>query len=185
MEIRGKTISYASYKKKKDNKTEQELNEIIIEKEKNSNLSEDELAELETTKAQLEQLRRKRTEGMIVRSRVKWITDGDKPTRYFCSLEKRNFTNRSVSFLETTNGDIVDEQTSILREVENFYETLYKAKNVREINLAETIKMSPKLENKDHDYLEGKITYEEAATILRRMENNKSPGPDGFTTEFF
>ena len=118
MEIRGKTISYASFVKKKETEMEKNLMETIKTKEKESNLSEYELIELERTKNQLEHLRRKKTEGMMIRSRVKWITDGDKPTKYFCNLENRNFTNRSVSFLEKTNGDIVDEQTSILREVE-------------------------------------------------------------------
>lgn len=33
--------------------------------------------------------------------------------------------------------------------------------------------------------LEGEITHREAASVLINMSNNKSPGSDGFTTEFF
>ena len=33
--------------------------------------------------------------------------------------------------------------------------------------------------------LEGEITYEELTTALKNMKNSKSPGNDGFTTEFF
>ena len=33
--------------------------------------------------------------------------------------------------------------------------------------------------------LHGKITYAEAAGALKNMKNEKSPGPDGFTAEFF
>lgn len=33
--------------------------------------------------------------------------------------------------------------------------------------------------------LEGYITNEEALLALKNMKNNKSPGSDGFTTEFF
>ena len=33
--------------------------------------------------------------------------------------------------------------------------------------------------------LEGIITKEEALSALKNMKNNKSPGPDGFTTEFY
>lgn len=32
--------------------------------------------------------------------------------------------------------------------------------------------------------LEGYITNEEALLALKNMKNNKSPGSDGFTTEF-
>ena len=42
-----------------------------------------------------------------------------------------------------------------------------------------------KLSNLDRDSLEGKITLDEAAITLKNMSNNKSPGSDGFTTEFF
>jgi hypothetical protein len=33
--------------------------------------------------------------------------------------------------------------------------------------------------------LEGHISYKEASTVLRDMANNKIPGSDGFTAEFF
>ena len=40
--------------------------------------------------------------------------------------------------------------------------------------------------NKDEsDSLEGPITYREASLILKAMSNNRSPGSDGFTAEFF
>ena len=68
--------------------------------------------------------------------------EGDKPTRYFCSLENRNFTNRSVSFLEKVSGEIIDEQSDMLNEVQQFYETLYKEKQVDEINLSEKMSVT-------------------------------------------
>ena len=33
--------------------------------------------------------------------------------------------------------------------------------------------------------LEGEITLDEASVALKNMKNNKSPGFDGFTVEFF
>jgi hypothetical protein len=33
--------------------------------------------------------------------------------------------------------------------------------------------------------LEGEITVNEASKVLQKMKNNKSPGSDGFSTEFF
>ena len=33
--------------------------------------------------------------------------------------------------------------------------------------------------------LEGEITVNEASKVLQKMNNNKSPGSDGFSTEFF
>ena len=43
----------------------------------------------------------------------------------------------------------------------------------------------PKFSDDERDSLEGKITLYEAGLALKRMTNNKSPGSDGFTVEFF
>lgn len=42
-----------------------------------------------------------------------------------------------------------------------------------------------KLTNDESNNLEGLITYDELGKTLRNMKNNKSPGFDGFTVEFF
>ena len=33
--------------------------------------------------------------------------------------------------------------------------------------------------------IQGEITNQEALNVLKKMKNNKSPGSDGFTVEFF
>ena len=38
--------------------------------------------------------------------------------------------------------------------------------------------------NSNRDSLEGKITLNEVAMTLKNMSNNKSPGSEGFTSEF-
>ena len=42
-----------------------------------------------------------------------------------------------------------------------------------------------KINNTIRESLEGEITYDELTTALRNMKNEKSPGSDGFTNEFF
>ena len=42
-----------------------------------------------------------------------------------------------------------------------------------------------KLNKDESDSIEGPITYHEAALILKAMSNNRSPGSDGFSSEFF
>ena len=43
----------------------------------------------------------------------------------------------------------------------------------------------PKLSDQEKDSLEGLITYPEATNFLRNMNNDRSPGSDGFSAEFF
>ena len=62
---------------------------------------------------------------------------------------------------------------------------MYSFSDVREIDLKTTITNSPTLSNQDSKLIEGPITLAEAAASLKNMKNNKSPGPDGFTVEFY
>jgi len=76
----------------------------------------------------------------------------------------------------------------IEQEVFNFYSKLYtdNEHNIKEVNLSNMLEENtPKLSNLDSLSLEGKITVEEAAIVLKNMKNNKSPGSSGFNVEFF
>ena len=83
------------------------------------------------------------------------------------------------------DGSDVTTQTEILTDD---YESLYQ-KNKDEMidyDLNTVINANiDQLSNSDRDSFEGKITLDEAAITLKNMSNNKSPGSDGFTTEFF
>lgn len=93
MEIRGLTISYSSYRKKNNDKIEKQLISDINELE-NSNVVD--LSLLEEKQAALENFRKEKLRGHFIRSRAKWVDEGEKPTKYFCHLESRNFLNKII-----------------------------------------------------------------------------------------
>ena len=183
MEIRGKTISYATYKKKKIDKTEQNLiQEINILEQNNFNSTL-----LEEKREELKELRIKKLEGLKIRSRAKWIEQGEKVTKYFCNFENRNYVSKNMPNLYKKDGFKTTNQNEILEEVGLFYETLYEYRSVVEVDLNQILDQTdiPKLNKSETDNLEGIITKEEALSSLKNMKNNKSPGSDGFTIEFF
>ena len=69
MEIRGKTISHSAYKKKQ--KQERESN-LIKDIENIENCQDPNLELIETRKEELQNLRKEKLNGVIIRSRVKW-----------------------------------------------------------------------------------------------------------------
>ena len=78
------------------------------------------------------------------------------------------------------------KQKDILEEVKSFYENMYTEKNVdieKMKPMSKNIKV--KLNEEEKISIEGNITEYECACALRDMNNNKSPGSDGITTEFF
>ena len=86
---------------------------------------------------------------------------------------------------------IVTKQNEILKEVKKFYENLYKNKDLDKGGKLKDIEQEMKniqlrkLTIDEQNSLEGKITIKETSEILYKMKSNKSPGSDGFSTEFF
>ena len=187
MEIRGESISYGSYIKKKTANTETELLNKI--KDIEEDLSLDNLEELNTYKNELYEIRENKLKGNIIRSKAKWVIDGEKPTNFFCNLEKHNYINKSMNKLESNEGKILTERKDIQNEIFKFYKGLYSNKDNDDFlqnadSYFNDIQYN-KLNNLQSQTLEGYITYEEAGVTLKNMKNDKSPGSDGFTTNFF
>ena len=74
-------------------------------------------------------------EGVKIRLRVRWVSDGEKATKYFCNLEKRNFVSICMNSLIKENGSTTNVQSELLQETMNFYKKLYTKKDRREVNL--------------------------------------------------
>ena len=110
---------------------------------------------LEEKKHQLQAIRNRRLEGMMVKSRVKWFQDGKRASRYFCNLEKRNYTSTSMSFIETRDGKTVFSQKEILDETKAFYENLYSQKETVDVDLRTLISDAPSLTHEERETTEG------------------------------
>ena len=76
MEIRSTTISYSSFKKKERDKIEKTLLEDIETLESEDNIN---LKLLEEKKGELENLRKEKMQGHIIRA--KWVEEGEKPSK--------------------------------------------------------------------------------------------------------
>jgi mannosylglycoprotein endo-beta-mannosidase len=83
---------------------------------------------------------------------------------------------------------VVDDQKEILKQTKQFYEKLYKKQDcLKKVNLSTEIPYNdiPKLTENQKQSLEREISLPELTSALKRMKNNKSPGSDCFTADFF
>ena len=192
MMIRGETIKFSSFKKKKQTEEEKQLEkeiENIEAKITNSlnEITEGDINRLEERKNALSEIRKVKTEGVMLRSRCRYEDLGEKPSGYFLNLENRNFMDKVITKLVDTNGEEYNNSTDILNLQKKYYNDLYKDEiNIDDVPINDLIgENSCKLDNEESNSLEGEITYEELANALKNMKNSKSPGMDGFTAEFF
>ena len=68
-------------------------------------------------------------EGAKIRSRAKWIEEGEKPTRYFFRLEKQRAEKNSFDSIVDTDGSEKTSQADIKRVFKNFYRDLHAKDN--------------------------------------------------------
>ena len=124
----------------------------------------------------------------MIRSKAQYIDQGEKPTKYFCGLEKHNYTSKIIGQVEKEDRSIIVNQTEILKEIEIFYINLYETKDdaLENVDLEEYMKDKDmtKLTNEEAEKLEGLLTYKEIAEVLFIKKHDKSPGITSFTAEF-
>ena len=119
MVIRGETIKYSSPKKKESIREELKLDEEITKIEENININllntdANELNILEDKKTRLQEIRQKKLEGVILRSKCRYEDMSEKPTKYFLSLESRNFTSKAITKLTNSDGENYTNTNDIL-----------------------------------------------------------------------
>ena len=125
-------------------------------------------------------------EGARIRSRVAWFEEGERNTKFFLNLEKRNGLKKNFTSVKV--GKRIETKPKIVhKHVHKFYSNLYKSENVSDKDIEkylETIK-NPVLTDEDANSCEGDITEAELTLALNNMKLNKAPGIDGLTTEFY
>ena len=159
-----------------------------IEELENS-MDDDNLEQLEILKTKLYDIRNDKLKGHMIRSKAQYTDQGEKPTKYFCELEKHNYTSKIIGQVEKEDGSITVSQTEILKEIKIFYINLYENKDdtLENVDLQEYMKDKDmtKLTIQEAEKLEGLLTYKEIAEVLYKMKHDKSPGKIGFTAECF
>ena len=186
LESRSKSIAFSSAIRKNDLNVEKTL-EAEIKHLENTD-PENNFEHLKIKKDELQTLREKKLKGTLIRSRAKWVDQGEKASKYFCSLENRNFVSKRMSSIIDNEGNEVTESDEINREVQKFYTNLYSSRegDIENVDLNVRLKVeTPKLTDEEAIAIEGPITIKEAGETLKKMQNNKSPGSTGFTSEFF
>ena len=125
--------------------------------------------------------------GYQVRSRAKWIADGEKNTSYFLKLEKRHQKFNKIDCLNI-NGTPRYSDQEILEGAGNFYKSLYTSINPSDQDihtyLADTI-LEKQLTMEDKQKCEGLITANECKNAIKMLKLNKSPGLDGIPSDFY
>ena len=188
LNVRGKSIELCSQFKREREDNINKLESELIELNKNQPLSQFQIKEIENKQLQLETIVKQKAMGAKIRSRVRWYEEGEKSTRYFMNLEKRNYNLKTVTRVSTNNGEYVDSRQDILRELKNFYSKLYTKTEygTSQAEYQEFLDIDcPTLSDDKRDMMNNEMSETELLNALKSTQNNKSPGSDGLPSEFY
>ncbi len=111
-----------------------------------------------------------------------------KNTKFFLSLEKRNYKNKTITSLEN-NNKITEDPDEIAELCKNYYEKLYSSRDLpikpEDDDSNTFFEHIPSLTTEQKYLCEGKLSSNECLKALKDMKNGKTPGLDGFTAEFY
>ena len=51
---------------------------------------------------------------------MQWLSEGEKPTRYFCNLENKHFIEKTIKKLQISDGRFITDPKEIPSNVRNF-----------------------------------------------------------------
>ena len=191
--IRTETMVYSSMKAKKTREKQTMLENKIkeLEQELTEKYIHTSYLNYVQCKSEWENILMIKSNGIKLRSKAKWIEDGEKNTKYFLNLEKRNYNSKYIKKLINSQGEELTDVKSIINEQSEFYQKLYsthlndnsKTKEIsNEFLDSEHI---PKLNNADQELCDQELSIHDCGKALKDLANNKSPGSDGLTTNFY
>lgn len=91
-----------------------------------ADLSVEEHIRLNCLQSELDNLYLEKANGAFIRSRARWLEEGEKNSSYFFNLEKQRQTNKKIQML-LINDVNIDDQDLINEEIKTFYTNLYKS----------------------------------------------------------
>ena len=109
-----------------------------------------------------------KSKGYHIRSRAKWVEEGEKSTRYFLKLEKDRQINNSINYLKDENGIKQYSDEKILQIANSFFSNLYSSNSSPNENLDAYFNEIDKISNENKN----SISLTNLYNILQRTIND-------------
>jgi hypothetical protein len=122
-----------------------------------------------------------------LRSRATWLRSGDSNTNFFHKVASFNRNKKYIWSISSEYGGTHCGQEAIKEEAVSHYKQFFKANNRPNLNeLSNIASLYPKMVTEEEAVdLYKPVTLLELKGILDHFKKERSPGPDGWTSEFF
>ena len=143
------------------------------------------LARHDFVKGELEKLDDFEAEGAWIRSRVRDLDEGEKPSKFFHQLETSRARKKLISSVRGPGGNVIDSTEGIAKVYRNFFLDLFTEEPVEDdLQSPFLSSLSARVDEESRVDLESPLGLPELDAALRSMANGRTPGSDGLPKEF-
>lgn len=118
------------------------------------------------------------------RSRLLWLSLGDRNTGYFHATAKKRSRANSFSVIENEAGEMVFKEEDIAKVIVSYFDGLFTS---TEGDRADTVNLAlrPVISEEVNEKLIEIPSALEIREALFAIHADKAPGPDGFSASFY
>ena len=128
----------------------------------------------------------KELSGATIRSKARWLEEGEKPSRFFFKLERERIQRNSISSVLNSDDVEVFSHTEIEHEIVQFYSHLFSSETIDPLCKQTCFaSIENHLDFTQQQSCEGFLSLQELSDAVKTLNLGKSPGSDGFSVEFY
>ena len=187
--LRGKFIAIQSYLKKQE---KSQINNLTLhlkelEKEEQTKPKVSRRKEIIKIRVEINEIETKKTIAKINKTKSWFFEKINKIDKTLARLIKKKNARTQINKIENKKGEVPTDTAEIQSILRDYYKQLYASKmdNMEEMDKFLERCNLPRLNQEEIENMNRSIISNEIETVIKNLPANKSPGPDGFTGEFY
>jgi hypothetical protein len=158
-----------------------------LEKQEQANPKTNRRREIIKIRAEINEIETKKTIQSINETKSWFFEKINKIDRPLANLTKMRRGKTQISRIKNAKGEIITNTMEDQEIIRDYFEKLYsnKLENLKEMDRFLDTYDHPKLNQEEINHLSKSIIQNEIEAAIKNLPKRKSPGPDGFSAEFY